>query len=57
MLDIFMHLGVCVMLIAIAKNEWKKLDVVARHCILVSYGSEVKGYWLYDPDWKKEFFS
>ena len=40
----------------IAKDEQKKLDVVARHCVLVGYGSEVKGYRLYDPQ-KKVFFS
>ena len=40
----------------IAKDERKKLDVVARRCVLVGYGSEVKRYRLYDPDWKV-FFS
>ena len=40
----------------IAKDERNKLDVVARRCVLVGYGSEVKGYRLYDPD-RKVFFS
>ncbi len=30
-------------------NERKKLDPVAKRCVLVGYGTEVKGYWLYDP--------
>lgn len=53
------HLRVfgCVCYAHIAKDERKKLDVIARRCILVGYGSEVKGYRLYDPDRKKVFFS
>ena len=47
----------CVCYAHIAKDERKKFDVVDRHCVLVCYGSEVKGYWLYDPDRKKVFFS
>ena len=33
------------------------MDVVARRCVLFGYGSEVKGYRLYDPDRKMVFFS
>ena len=29
--------------------EKKKLDPVAEQCVLVGYGTEVKGYHLYDP--------
>lgn len=47
----------CVCYAHIAKDERKKLDAVARRCVLVGYGSEVKGYRLYDPDRKKVFFS
>ena len=32
------------------KDERKKLDPVARRCVLVGYGTEVKGYRLYDPN-------
>ncbi len=41
----------------IAKSERKKLDVVARRCVLVGYGTEVKGYRLFDPDRCKVFYS
>ena len=41
----------------IAKNERKKLDVVAQRCLLIGYDTEVKGYQLYDPDWDKVFLS
>ena len=40
----------CVCYALIAKDERKKLDVVARRCVLVGYGNEVKVYRLYDPD-------
>lgn len=33
----------------IMKDERKKLDPVAKRCVLVGYGTEVKGYRLYDP--------
>ena len=53
------HLRVfgCVCYAHIAKDERKKLDVVARRCLLIGYGTEVKGYRLYDPDREKVFFS
>ena len=33
----------------IAKDESKKLDRTTKRCVLVGYGTEVKGYRLYDP--------
>ena len=47
----------CVCYAHIAKDERKKLDAVARRCVLVGYGDEVKGYRLYDPEKKKVFLS
>ena len=41
----------------IAKDERKKLDMTARRCVLVGYGTEVKGYRLYDPVRVKVFYS
>ena len=46
----------CVCYAHIAKDERKKLGVVARRCVLIGYGTEVKGYRLYDPDREKAFF-
>ena len=40
----------CVCYPLIMKDERKKLDPVARRCVLVGYGTEVKGYRLYDPN-------
>ena len=34
----------------------KKLDVVARQCVLVGYGTEVKGYRMYDLNRDKVFY-
>ena len=52
------HLQVfgCVCNAHIAKDERKKLDMVVRRCVLIGYGTEVKGYRLYDPD-REVFFS
>ena len=47
----------CVCFAHIAKDERKKLDAVARRCVLIGYGSKVKGYRLYDPDRRTVFFS
>ena len=33
----------------ITKDERKKLDMTAKRCVLVGYGTEVKGYRLYEP--------
>ena len=53
------HLRVfgCVAFAHIAKDERKKLDIIARRCVLVGYGTEVKGYRLYDPDRNKMLYS
>lgn len=40
----------CVCYPLIMKDERKKLDPVARRCVFVGYGTEVKGYRLYDPN-------
>ena len=42
------HLRVfgCIAFVHIAKDERKKLDIVARRFVLVGYGTEMKGYWL-----------
>ena len=40
----------CVCYPLIMKDERKKLDPVAKWCILVGYGTEVKGYRVYNPD-------
>ena len=32
----------------VAKDDRKKLDVKSRKCILLDYGTQTKGYWLYD---------
>ena len=47
----------CVSYAHIEKVERRKLDSVAKCCILVGYSSEVKGYRLYDPSCGKVFFS
>ena len=46
------HLRVfgCVCYPLIMKDERKKLGPVAKRCILVGYGTEVKGYRVYNPD-------
>ena len=41
---------VCVSYPLIMKDERKKLDPVARRCVLVGYGAEVKEYRFYDLD-------
>ena len=33
----------------VAKDDRKKFDVKSRKCILLGYGTETKGYRLYDP--------
>ena len=45
------HLRVfgCAAYAHIPKDERKKLDVKAKRCVLVSYGTEVKGYRVFDP--------
>ena len=34
----------------ILKDKRQKLDSKARKCILLGYGTETKGYWLYDEE-------
>ena len=53
------HLRVfgCTAYAHVAKDERKKLDMTARRCVLVGYGTEVKGYRLYDPSSRKVFYS
>ena len=34
----------------IMKDERKKVDATAKQCVLVVYGTVVKGYRLYDPN-------
>ncbi len=52
------HLRVfgCVSYAHVPKDERKKLDVVTKRCVLVGYGSEVKGYHLFDPTRNKIFY-
>ena len=45
----------CAVYAHIVKDEPKKLDATARKCVLVGYGTEVKGYQLYDPSKRKCF--
>ena len=41
----------------VAKDERQKLDSKSRKCIFLGYGTETKGYRLYDPSRLKVFFS
>jgi len=41
----------------VAKDEHQKLDAKSRKCILLSYGTERKGYRLYDPRCERVFYS
>ena len=41
----------------IAKDERQKLDVKARECVMLGYGTETKAYRLYDLQRKRVFFS
>ena len=53
------HLKVfgCVAYAHIAKVERQKLDYRAKKCILLGYGTDVKGYRLYSLQQKRVFFS
>ena len=53
------HLKVfgCVTYAHIPKEERRKLDVKAKRCVLLGYGITVKGYRLYCPQDKKNFYS
>ena len=41
----------------VPKDEWHKLDSKAMKCIFLGYGSDVKGYRLYDTQHKRMFHS
>ena len=47
----------CVAYAHIPKDERHKLDPKARKCVLLGYGTETKGYRLYDPDRARVFHS
>ena len=53
------HLKVfgCLCYSHVAKDERQKLDVKARRCIMLGYGTETKAYRLYDVERKKVFYS
>ena len=41
----------------ISKEEQRKLDSKAKKCILLGYGTDVKGYHLYSPQERNVFYS
>ena len=47
----------CLTYAHIAKDEQQKLDPKAKKCILLGYGTETKGYRLYDLNRGKVFYS
>ena len=53
------HLRVfgCVTYAHIAKQLRRKLDSKAKRCILLGYGTSIKGYRLYYPQEKRVFYS
>ena len=53
------HLKVfgCLCYSHVAKDERQKLDVKARRCIMLGYGTETKAYRLYDVERKKVLYS
>ena len=46
------HLRVfgCTVFAHIPKDEQKKLDMKAKRCVLLGYGTETKGYRLYNAN-------
>ena len=53
------HLRVfgCAAYAHISKEERRKLDLKAKKCILLGYGTDVKGYRLYNPQDRRVFYS
>ena len=53
------HLRVfgCAAYAHVAKDERQKLDAKSRKCVLLGYGTERKGYRLYDPRRERVFYS
>ena len=47
----------CVTYAHLAKDERQKLDSKERKCIFLGYGTETKGYRLYDPKRARVFYS
>ena len=47
----------CVAYAHIPKDERQKLDPRARKCIFLGYGTETKGYRLFDPERRRVFHS
>ena len=41
----------------IPKDERRKLDVKAKKCIFLGYGTDTRGYWLYNPERQRVFHS
>ena len=41
----------------IPKDERRKLDVKAKKCIFLGYGTDTRGYWLYNPEHQRVFHS
>ncbi len=53
----YLHVFGCIAYAHIPKDERKKLDFKAKKCIFLGYGSETKGYRLYDLKKAKVFYS
>ena len=53
------HLRVfgCVAYAHVTRDERHKLDPKARKCVFLGYGTETKGYRLYDPEHRRFFIS
>ena len=47
----------CIVYAHIPKDERKKLDPKAKKCVLLGYGTETKGYRLYDPQSSRVIYS